>query len=884
MSDKEKKGFLNSVGSFFKRVDNQDLIKLGDGQINTYTQPISKEEEKKKQEMQVFRQYLQAKNWNIKHTELFDEYRRMDSTYPIINAALRLYSQEICLSGDVIISTPMGDKTIKELFDIDKTNFYVKSYDTVYNRVEWNMVKGIKSNGIKTVYKVSVNKNVDIENLQWDKKNDSSFKCTDNHKIMVGPGEFKELKDLKIGDTIWSMYYYKDPSCSCLESRVNKTIIENIEIAGEEEVFDLVDVSPNHHFLIKLTDSFYLTVHNCTKNIDNNILEIITENKRVKKLLEECFFKNLKMNSSAYLHTRMMLKFGNHFCFLDTRQGVGVIDLYPIPPEFMRIAMINNDSRIDDFRYQWFGVGGGIEFEPWEVVHWKNLEDIETEPYGISILRSIVDTYRRIILMREAMIVYRITRAPQRLLFKIDTSGLDPDAALLHAAEIKKQVSKKSIVNQNGEIDYKYNPISIEENFYMGTYEGDNSDVRVLEGASNLGDVEDYGVIKDDLFAGLLIPKAYLTFEEDLCLRGDTKVKTNDGTYTMKEISDMFLEDETKKLHVLSCNTYGIVSSARILWAKPTKQVKTIYKITINNKDYVEATDNHPFLMSDLNYKRADLLNKNDYLKGMYDEEYLITEIEIVNLETEEFVYDLEVDKNHNFALDIGIFVHNSSKAALAQEDLRFSGAVKQYQSHFIEGLLHIALVHLHTNGCSKDELESFSIRMNTNSNLAEKTRMELVGQRLDIAAKAWNPDNSGLNFMSYTQVLKDILHFTNEEVEKCIQDQLIEKKLIWRLNELTTNGIYQDPDFAKNKILGMKNDNDIFSNINFESLIKSNSVKSIITEKVDEEIRFLNRKVESAAYPKMIESITQSEYKFENKFLSEKINKNIFNTLNDLK
>lgn len=884
MAEKKKdKGFLSNINSFFKRVDNQDLIKFGDESLVTTSAPISKQEDKKKQEMQVFRQYLQQKNWNIKHTELFDEYRRMDSTYPIINAALRLYSQEICLSGDVQVLLSSGPRTIKSLFEEGKTGFYVKSYDAQHDRVTFNTVNRIVCNGVKPVFKVTVNRNIDAVTSEWDTIGDANFKCTDNHKIMVKPGEFKELKDLKIGDKIWSMYQYKDPSCGCLKNISNETVIENIEPAGEELVYDLVDVSPHHHFLIKLTDSFNVTVHNCTKNSDDNVIEIISDNKRVKKLLEECFFKNLKLNSTAYLHTRMMLKFGNHFCFLDTRQGVGVMDLYPIPPEFMRIAMVNSEHRIDEFRYNWFGTGGGIEFEPWEVVHWKNLEDIETEPYGISILRSIVDTYRRIILMREAMIVYRITRAPQRLLFKLDTSGYDADQALRYAEDLKKQMYKKPLINPvTGELDHKYNPISIEENLYMGTSEGDVSDVKVLEGASNLDAVEDYGVIKDDLYAGLLIPKAYLTFEEDLCLRADTKVKTNEGVFTMKEISDMFEEDKNKKIHVLSCNPYGIISTGKVLWAEKTKEVTEIYKITVNGHSIVESTDNHPFLMSDLNYKRADLLKVNDKLKGMFDDDYLVTEIEVITLDEPEFVYDMEVDKYHNFALDNGIFVHNSSKAALAQEDLRFAGAVRQYQSHFIEGLLHIGLVHLHINGCSIEELNSFSIKMHTNSNLAEKTRMELVGQRLDIAAKAWDAGNNGLNFMSFTQVLKEILHFTNEEIEKSIQDQLVEKKLIWRLGKLTEDGVYDDPDVNGKKLYGMKSDNDIFSNLNFES-ISQGTFKSIITEKVDEEIRFLTRPVQSSAYPKLISQIVDSDYKFENKFLSEKVKKNAFNTLKDI-
>lgn len=875
---KEKKGdgFFKNLSGFFKRVSQQDVIKLGDNKINTYSQPASSEELDRKREMQVFRQFLQSKNWNLKHIELFDEYRRMDLTFPIINAALRLYAQEVCLTGDTIVCTPQGDVRIDELYKKNKKVFYVKSFNKDWNRVEYNMVQYVKNNGKKKVFEVEVERNIDPEMYEVDKKDVAKFRCTEDHKIMVEPGKFLELRFLQPGDVIWSMYNYVDPDCKCAKHMFNTTVIKSIKEAGEEDVYDLVDVSPNHHFLIKLTDTFLITVHNCTKDSDNNVIQIITDNKKVKKMLEECFYDNLKLNSTSYLHVRSMLKFGNHFSFIETRRGVGVIDLIPLPPEAIRIQLLQDSFKLDDFKYHWWGQGGGIQFEPWEVVHWKNIEDLETEPYGQSILRSIVDTYRRIVLMREAMIVYRITRAPQRFLFKIDTTGVDPDGALKIAEDLKKQMYKKPLINPvTGELDHKYNTISVEENLYMPSYEGDTSDVRVLEGASNLGDVEDYKIIKDDLFAGLLIPKSYLTFEEDLCLRGNTKLLTNEGMITIEELSENMKENPDKKIFSLSCNKYGIITSGKILWCKKTKSVQELHRITVNDRHVIETTDNHPFLMDDLQYKRADTLQKGDLLKNMYDEEMVVTNVEVIELDEIEFVYDLEVEEYHNFALESGVFVHNSNKAALAQEDLRFAGAIKQYQAHYIEGLLHIALVHLHMNGCSSEELGSFELQMNTNSTLAEKTRNELLGQRFDLAMKAWNPDQNGLNFMSFTQVLKEILHFTDEEVEKTIQDQLIEKRIAWRMNKLSEDGIYHDPDAVNRKTQGLDTNSNIFANLTFESAREAPKVmRSIISEQVDKEIAFLTRKVKAKPTHKLIENVMSTSETFEGSFTARSLNK----------
>ena len=145
--------FFSNVNKFFKRVQGQDLIKLSSNKINVLGKGQSFEEQKAKQQLQVFRQYLNSKNWNLKHLELYDEYRRMDQTYPIINAALRLYAQEVCVTGDCVIQVGGGSFTIKELYDNPRANQYfsVKSFDIERQRVLYNTCHGIISNGMKKV-------------------------------------------------------------------------------------------------------------------------------------------------------------------------------------------------------------------------------------------------------------------------------------------------------------------------------------------------------------------------------------------------------------------------------------------------------------------------------------------------------------------------------------------------------------------------------------------------------------------------------------------------------------------------------------------------------------------------------------------------------------
>lgn len=451
---------------------------------------------------------------------------------------------------------------------------------------------------------------------------------------------------------------------------------------------------------------------------NGKVFTIVSDNKRVKNLLEECFFKNLNMNSRAYLINREICKFGNVYGYLVTRPKAGVVDLVFLPPETMVREQMFNPRNLEEYRFTWYGGGANNVFAPWEIVHWKNTEDIEMEPYGTSILRPIIDTWRRVVLIREALVIYRITRAPQKFLFKIGTDGMTGEEAFKFAQDMKKEITRKPLTNpETGEIDFKYNPMSIEENVFMPTYEGSPSDVSVLEGANNLDQVEDYKIIKDDLFAGLKIPKSWLTFEEDL-----------------------------------------------------------------------------------------------------------------------------------------------SNKAALSEEDVRFAKTIQKHQGQFVEGLVQIGLVHLYLNGCSQEDLESFKIEMNNPSTVSEKKKIELVQARMDLAKAAWDYNNDGLNLMSYTGVLKNILKFSDEEIKQTITDQLIEKKLMWRMRQLATQGFYEEPDPEKRRALlkqmaGDDKELQGFDNLMFESA----SVGDIVKKKIDEEINLLFPKMISGASSKQVRSVTEA-------------------------
>ncbi len=148
----------------------------------------------------------------------------------------------------------------------------------------------------------------------------------------------------------------------------------------------------------------------------------------------------------------------------------------------------------------------------------------------------------------------------------------------------------------------------------------------------------------------------------DGCLAGETKVKLLDGTLkTMKELSEIYPNRETE-FWVWASDEVGNPVPAIAHSVRITKRTTKLYKITLDNDSVIEATDNHPFRLVTGEYKRADELEINNKLLSD-SRNIFIKNIEIISV-PETDVYDLTVDKYHNFAIATGenssVFVHNS--------------------------------------------------------------------------------------------------------------------------------------------------------------------------------------------------------------------------------
>jgi hypothetical protein len=168
------------------------------------------------------------------------------------------------------------------------------------------------------------------------------------------------------------------------------------------------------------------------------------------------------------------------------------------------------------------------------VVHISLTEGLDLNwPFGNSILESIFKIFKQKELLEDAIIIYRVQRAPERRVFKIDVGNMPTHMAMAFIDRVKNEIHQRRIPTQtqSGQnmMDATYNPLSTNEDFFFPTTaDGRGSDVTILQGGQNLGEITDLRFFTNKMFRGLRIPSSYLPTgdEESTTTFSDGKVTT----------------------------------------------------------------------------------------------------------------------------------------------------------------------------------------------------------------------------------------------------------------------------------------------------------------------------------------------------------------------
>jgi hypothetical protein len=260
-----------------------------------------------------------------------------------------------------------------------------------------------------------------------------------------------------------------------------------------------------------------------TPNQDGYILQIYSESKRIKGILADLFNNVLDINTNLAMWTRNTCKYGDNFVYLklDPEKGiVGCMQLPNIEIERLERGMLarSTNSEVDPkskgLKFHW--KVKDMEFNSWEIAHFRLLGDDRKLPYGTSMLEKARRIWKQLMLSEDAMLIYRTSRAPERRVFKVFVGNMDDKDVEPYVQRVANKFKRDQVVdNKTGNVDLRFNQMAVDQDYFVPVRDvAQTMPIETLPGAQNLSEIADIEYIQKKLVTALRVPKAYLGFEE----------------------------------------------------------------------------------------------------------------------------------------------------------------------------------------------------------------------------------------------------------------------------------------------------------------------------------------------------------------------------------
>jgi len=267
------------------------------------------------------------------------------------------------------------------------------------------------------------------------------------------------------------------------------------------------------------------------KNEMGEVLQIKSADENIQRILYNLFYDILNIEFNLWVWTRNMCKYGDFYLHLEIAEKFGIYSVAPlsvydmvreegqdpnnpasvsfkIDPSVIASGGIN--SRLSDRE-------GRIKFENYEIAHFRLITDANYLPYGRSYIEPARKTFKQYVLMKDAMLLHRITRAPEKRVFSINVGNLPANEVDAYMQKLMQKMKKTPYVDsQTGEYNLKYNLMNMMEDYYLPTRGNDTTTkIDTIKGLE-YNAIDDVVFLRDEMLAALKVPKAFFGFEKDL--------------------------------------------------------------------------------------------------------------------------------------------------------------------------------------------------------------------------------------------------------------------------------------------------------------------------------------------------------------------------------
>ena len=278
-----------------------------------------------------------------------------------------------------------------------------------------------------------------------------------------------------------------------------------------------------------------------------NVLTIRSKNENIKKILNNLFYDILNVEFNMWSWTRNMCKYGDFFLRLEISPEYGIHLVHPISPYELTRVEGSDPKNLNYVKYQHDGMGGGMEYENFEIAHFRLLSDSNFLPYGKSMIEPARRVWKQLSLMEDAMLIHRIMKAPEKRIFSIDVGNIAPSEVDAAMAKIITQVKKVPYIDEKtGDYNLRFNLNNMVEDFYLPVRGGDSgTKIDTLPGMEFTG-IDDLEYVRNKMMAALKIPKAFLGYDESISGKATLAAEDVRFARTIGRIQRILVSELTK--------------------------------------------------------------------------------------------------------------------------------------------------------------------------------------------------------------------------------------------------------------------------------------------------------------------------------------------------
>jgi hypothetical protein len=374
--------------------------------------------------------------------------------------------------------------------------------------------------------------------------NGEKIKCTPGHKFLTVEHDYINASDLVEGTVVVSCWSGFDPTgmTAFLHSTSGRLKVTQAAIpAGVEDVYDVT--TKTHNFIangivVHNSAHHYFTNDATQPDIDTGkTVWVHSSDEAIKSMSDVLLNKRLRIEDDIWSMVYTTVKMGNNYEEVLITDN-GVVGLNSLPCPTMRRVEQSNGSIIgyvqditgkftqdaSDLRGMLAGQAKVPDhvalFEEWQVLHTRLRGTARRTPYGFGVADGARWIWKRLVLLEDSMLIYKLTRAPARFAFYIDVTDIPSDKVESFLRKAKQDLRKQKLVNPRTQrLDMRMNPMDNLQDFFIAVRENrELARVEVLQGPDYQA-TEDVEYFQRKLHGVLKIPRNYLGQDDGIPAR-----------------------------------------------------------------------------------------------------------------------------------------------------------------------------------------------------------------------------------------------------------------------------------------------------------------------------------------------------------------------------